>query len=147
MSRFYSSLNEMNMPFEGGKIALYLGSKLVVILRDMDETIPFPGHWDLPGGGREGDETPVECVLRETEEELGLKIPVDALAWGRAYLERDRRHWFFVGRLPEIAVKQIRFGNEGQGWQLMRDQTFIDHPRAIPHLQSRLLQFLQSGQS
>ena len=61
----------MNMAIEhkgfyGDKLVLIVGDKLAVILRDDKPSIPSPNHWDMPGGGREGCETPLECVLRET---------------------------------------------------------------------------------
>ena len=62
----------MTEPFLGAKLALLVGDRIVTILRDDIPTIPWPGHWDLPGGGREGDETPETCVLRELEEELAI---------------------------------------------------------------------------
>jgi 8-oxo-dGTP diphosphatase len=138
MSRFYASESEMNMPFHGAKLALYLGNKLVVILRDIREDIPFPGHWDLPGGGREGDELPLQCALRETKEELGLDVSPGFVTWGQSFLEGERRKWFFVAGLPEIAVRDIVFGDEGLGWQLMDEVAFLRHPRAVPQFQSRL---------
>ena len=69
------------MEFSGAKLALFLGQELLVILRDDRPDIPYPGHWDLPGGGREGDETPQACVLRETQEEVGLKLTENDLGW------------------------------------------------------------------
>lgn len=35
--------------------------------------------WLPPGGGREGDETPEECILREVQEETGLTVSVECL--------------------------------------------------------------------
>ncbi len=32
------------------------------------------GHWDFPKGHLEGNETPIEAMLREVEEETGLKV-------------------------------------------------------------------------
>ena len=52
------------MGFDGAKLALYVGEKLAVILRDDTPGLPFADHWDLPGGGREGEETPLGCALR-----------------------------------------------------------------------------------
>ncbi|MDW4500074.1 NUDIX hydrolase [Sulfitobacter sp. D35] len=144
MSRFYASAEEMNMPFDGAKLALYLGPRLVVILRDMVETIPFPGHWDLPGGGREGDESPVACALRETREELGLDVPIEALVWGRSFREGAKRKWFFVAGLPISAARKVSFGDEGQGWRLMDERSFLEHPRAVPQFQDRLRAYVDS---
>ena len=50
--------------FQGCKIALFCGDKLLVILRDDKENIPWPNMWELPGGGREGDESPFDCAAR-----------------------------------------------------------------------------------
>lgn len=63
--------------FSGTKIALFCQTNLVVYLRDEKAGIPFPGLWDLPGGGREADESPIECVIREVEEEFGLRLSAE----------------------------------------------------------------------
>ena len=46
--------------FTGCKIALFCGNRLLTILRDDKASIPWPNMWELPGGGREGDESPFE---------------------------------------------------------------------------------------
>lgn len=43
-------------------------------LRDAHKPICDPGTWSLPGGAREGDETPEEAVARELLEETGLVL-------------------------------------------------------------------------
>jgi 8-oxo-dGTP diphosphatase len=40
---------------------------------------PRDGHWALPGGLVENDETPEQAVVRETEEETGLRTSLDGL--------------------------------------------------------------------
>jgi 8-oxo-dGTP pyrophosphatase MutT (NUDIX family) len=37
------------------------------------------GQWALPGGKIDGDETPVEAALRETHEELGLRLDASSV--------------------------------------------------------------------
>jgi 8-oxo-dGTP diphosphatase len=59
-------------PFVGCKLALLDGERVLVYTRDDRPDIQFPGMLDLPGGGREGNESPEDCVLRELEEEFGL---------------------------------------------------------------------------
>ena len=130
------------MSFEGAKLALYLGDKLAVILRDDTPGLLFADYWDLPGGGREGDETPLVCALRECREELGIVVSPAAVVWQRAFKENQAIKWFFVARLPETAVAEVVLGDEGQRWTLMSDVDFLNHPKAVPDFQDRLRVFL-----
>lgn len=47
------------------------GSEVLLIQRDIE---PFKGHWTLPAGYEEYDETPVQTAERETREETGLEV-------------------------------------------------------------------------
>ena len=132
----------MNMPFTGAKLALLAGRNLIVILRDDDPAIPFPAHWDLPGGGREAHEPPLACALRETAEELGLTIAPETISWGRRFTSGGETNWFFVARVPEEIVGSIRFGDEGQRWALMPIADFLTHPAAVPNFKARLQIYL-----
>ncbi|KIN74806.1 NUDIX hydrolase [Sulfitobacter guttiformis] len=125
-------------PFAGAKLALYLGERLAVILRDAKPGLIFANHWDLPGGGREGDEGPIHCALRECREELGLLVPEGAIVWGRAFPEGTQAKWFFVAQMPESAIGDVVFGNEGQEWRMMEESRFVTHPMAVPAFKDRL---------
>lgn len=130
--------------FDGAKIALLCAGHVLSIQRDDRPDIPFPGYWDLPGGGREADETPRACVIRETAEELTLDISPLPFLWGRRYpgTVNPLPTWFFVAELPEALLPGIRLGNEGQGWRLIPRATFPTLDTAIPHLRNRLSDYL-----
>jgi 8-oxo-dGTP diphosphatase len=128
-------------PFHGAKAAVFIGERLLTLLRDDRPDIPFPAHWDFPGGGREGEETGFETLAREMREEVGL----DAHAAERlserlmpAMHLPDALIWFYVLRLPEEAVADIVFGDEGQGWALLDPAAFMALPNAVPSLVARL---------
>jgi 8-oxo-dGTP diphosphatase len=133
--------------FSGAKIALIHGREVIAYLRDDKDTIPFPGMWDLPGGGREAGETPVECVLREVEEEFGLVIHPDRIQRltchaGQGVGGLDT--WFCVAEITAEDIDAIRFGDEGQYWRMMAVEDFLNHDDAVPSLKLRLKAALEA---
>ena len=132
--------------FIGAKLALVAGGSILTYLRDDFAHIPWPTRWDLPGGGREGAESPEACVLRELQEEFGLALPAERLIWRRelpALLDAAKASWFFAGVLQAQDIAAIRFGEEGQHWRMMPVDAFLNHPRGVPGLQARTRLALQ----
>ena len=132
--------------FTGCKIALFCGDKLLTILRDDKASIPWPNMWELPGGGREGDESPFECAAREVYEELGIHLTEDCLLWSRVYpsvLYEGRYSVFMVGQLRQEQFDNITFGDEGQGHQLMNVEEFLSSSQAVPQLQERFRDYME----
>lgn len=127
--------------FNGAKAAFFHEGRLLTCLRDDFAHIPWPGFHDLPGGGREGDEAPAACLLRELREEFGLILPPDRLEYEISLPSMqpgEAPGWFFAGRLSRCEIEAIRFGDEGQSWQMMEVASFLSHPLAIPALQQRV---------
>ncbi|WP_374436334.1 NUDIX hydrolase [Tabrizicola sp.] len=130
----------MTPDFTGAKAALFCGASVLVYLRDEKPGLRWPGLWDLPGGGREGNEGPEDCLLRELWEEFGLRLGPERLVWRGVFpsmVEDGRKSVFFGGRLGRDEVRRIRFGDEGQGWELMPVGVFLGHPGAVPEMQRR----------
>jgi 8-oxo-dGTP diphosphatase len=126
--------------FVGAKAALFSGASVLTCLRDEKPGLRWPGFWDLPGGGREGSEGPEDCLLRELWEEFGLELTPDRLIWRRVFpsmVEAARSSVFFGGWLAPDEIAAIRFGDEGQGWELMAVEGFLGHPKAVPEMQRR----------
>lgn len=63
------------MAWEGSAVILVDGAGRV-LLQQRDDAIPPEGYgrWAIPGGGREGDESPRETAAREIAEETGLAL-------------------------------------------------------------------------
>ena len=131
--------------FSGAKLALIYQQHLLVYQRDNKEGILYPGMIDLPGGGREAEESPEDCVLRELDEEFGLKLDKARLSYCQRYTVReDCVAYFFAAAMTSIERDNIVFGDEGEYWALMPIQSFLDHPRAIPHLKQRVSDYLST---
>ena len=81
----------------------------IVLLSDRAEI--FLGHatgssrWDIPKGGIEPDETPLDAALRETREEAGLDLSSYKLQdLGRLKYRPEKDLHLFMLRLPRSAV-------------------------------------------
>ena len=134
------------LEFSGCKIALLCDDKLLTILRDDKASIPYPNMWELPGGGREGEETPFECVQREVFEELSLKLEETDIVWAKDYqgmLDPDKTSIFMVGTITQEEFANIVFGDEGQAYQMMDVSQFLSDKKVIPQLQDRLKDYLE----
>lgn len=130
--------------FKGAKIALICDGHLIAYQRDDKADIPFPDMWDLPGGGREMDETPMDCALRETWEEFGIRVDRSSVVWERYYpAERPDApgSYFHVAHL-DGGFGTVAFGDEGQRWEIMSIARFLDHPHVVGHLKVRLRHYL-----
>ena len=127
----------------GAKLALFVGDQLATLQRDDTPGLMWAGYWDLPGGGIEPGETPLQCVLRETYEELNLAIDPDQITWGRDYgTSSGDISWFFAAHVPGSVEAQIVLGDEGQAWALMSVESFLLHDKVVPQFKPRLGDYL-----
>jgi len=133
--------------FIGVKIALFFEGDLLVYLRDNKPGLRFAGLWDFPGGGREGEETPIECVTREVKEEFSIELKPVQIIWQKEWPsmhEPNSKAHFMVAQLTKNNFENIKFGVEGQKWKLMSVDEFFSHDDAVPHLKDRLKDYLKS---
>ena len=140
------NLLSRSFEFSGCKIALFCDDRILTILRDDKSNIPWPNMWELPGGGREGEETPFECVQREVLEELGIHLTKDCLLWDKIYpsmLFEGKESVFLVGKLTQEQFDSIVFGDEGQGYKLMSIDEFLGSDKVVPQLQARVRDYLE----
>ena len=141
-------LLDKHLDFTGCKIALICDGRILTILRDDKPTIPWPNLWELPGGGREGDESPFECVSREVYEELSIQLLKDDIVWSWIYpsmLDENKNSVFLVGKLTQEQFDSIVFGDEGQGYKLVRLEEFLASDRVVPQLQERVRDYMEES--
>ena len=139
---------EARFEFTGCKIALICDGQILTILRDDKEDIPWPNVWELPGGGREGNETPFECVAREVYEELSIQLSKADVIWFQIYpsmLDGNKKSVFLVGRLTQEQFESIIFGDEGQGYKLVSFEEFLTSDRVVPQLQERVRDYMEES--
>ena len=89
-----------------------LSCGVVILNRDRELLlchVTGQNHWDLPKGGIDHGETPLEAAIRETREESGLRLQPDALFdLGRfAYTNKKNLH-LFATLMPRFDLKELR---------------------------------------
>ncbi len=131
--------------FTGSKVALFCGDKIAVLLRDDRQDIPNPGMWDFFGGGREGEETPIECAIREINEELGIFLSSERFIWNKRFPsvnEPGQFSYFLVAHLTQLEIDSAHL-TEGQRWEIMEVKDFLAREDAIEKMKVRLLDYLE----
>ncbi|MFD2180379.1 NUDIX domain-containing protein [Veronia pacifica] len=137
-------MNKGNLPFSGCKLAVICDDKLLVYRRDAKQGIPYPNCWDFPGGGREGQETPEQCALRELHEEFALTFPDERIhfkRWVKSHTGVGGAYFMAI-HVGHEELADIQFGDEGQHWTMMTVQEYLSHPEAIQALKDRLTIYL-----
>ena len=72
----------------------------------------------------------------------------DCLLWSKVYpsmLFEGKESVFLVGKLTQEQFDSIVFGDEGQGYKLMRIEEFLGSDRVVPQLQDRVRDYLESN--
>lgn len=104
--------------------------------------------WDLPGGSREVGEQPMQTLVREVKEELGIDIKTSEIIWEDAHpsaIDDGQTVYFMVSGITDEQLRSVVFGDEGEGWKMMRLEEFINHSNVVPGMQQRLKEYLQSS--
>ena len=134
----------MGETFHGAKAVVLIGEQVLLYRRDPH--VRWGGLWDMPGGGREGVETPQDCLAREVFEEFGLDLSESEELWAAdfpAMAAEGEKAWFFVVQFPPSAVSQIKFGEEGQYWRVFPLEAAVTLPDLIEPLRKRLIFWLR----
>jgi 8-oxo-dGTP diphosphatase len=130
--------------FNGSKGFIFIGEKLLVYRRDSSVT-NFPLMIDLPGGGKEGDETPFETFTREAKEEFGIEVKKENIVHSKAHqsiVEPWKQSYFFVAKLPASEEKNIVFGTEGTEFYLLEVDDYLNRKDIIDRHRVRLMDYL-----
>ncbi|MFD1745167.1 8-oxo-dGTP diphosphatase MutT [Rhizobium helianthi] len=112
-----------------------------ILLAQRPEGKSLAGLWEFPGGKVEAGETPEETLVRELEEELGIKTKVPCLA---PLTFASHTYEDFHLLMPLYVCRRfegIPVGREGQAIKWVRTAQLRDYP--MPPADEPLIPFLQ----
>jgi 8-oxo-dGTP diphosphatase len=111
-----------------------------VLLAQRPEGKPMAGLWEFPGGKVEAGETPEETLIRELDEELGIRTKVACLApltfASHSYDDFHLLMPLYVCRRYE----GVAHGREGQAVKWVRPKALRDYP--MPPADEPLIPYL-----
>ena len=130
----------------GRKILLVAACALIdadgrILLAQRPEGKSLAGLWEFPGGKVESGETPEETLVRELEEELGIKTRIPCLA---PLTFASHTYETFHLLMPLYVCRRfegIATGREGQALKWVRPANLRDYP--MPPADEPLIPFLQ----
>ncbi len=112
-----------------------------ILLAQRPEGKSLAGLWEFPGGKVELGETPEETLIRELEEELGIKTKVACLA---PLTFASHSYDTFHLLMPLYVCRRyegIPRGAEGQAIKWVKPQALRDYP--MPPADEPLIPYLQ----
>ncbi|MBB3945251.1 8-oxo-dGTP diphosphatase [Rhizobium skierniewicense] len=112
-----------------------------ILLAQRPEGKSLAGLWEFPGGKVESGETPEETLVRELEEELGIKTKVACLA---PLTFASHSYETFHLLMPLYVCRRyegIPRGAEGQAIKWVKPQALRDYP--MPPADEPLIPYLQ----
>ncbi len=117
-----------------GTAVLFFNSKdeLLVVKPD------YRDGWLVPGGSADADESPLQCAVRETREEIGLDLPelrLVGIYYGksRGVFTDSLKFVFYGGILSDETITKIRLQTEE-----LEEYRFAPAEEAIPLLSTSL---------
>lgn|GEM_PF-636691 len=132
-----------NVVFNGVKGLVFIGEKVLVFQRD--QGVEFPMQIDLPGGGRENEESPFETFKREVKEEFNLEVREKDVQYAKRYpsvLFKDQFAYFIVVRSNSFKEQDIIWGKEGIDYFLLDPKEFVDLKNGVQRQQKRVADYL-----
>ena len=121
-------------PVPAAGVVIEKDGKILLVKRKFE---PYKGDWCLPAGFMEYDESPEQCAVRETKEELNVDVELDGLFGVYSGKDDPRTHAILVMYWAKITGGELKPGDDAEEIQYFaKDQVpsniaFLAHRQII----------------
>lgn len=130
-----------------GTSIIFINSQrtVLLVLRDNKQSIPSPNCWDIPGGHVDHGETPLECIIREMEEEIELTLDPETIQLFDAREMPDRIEYTYW-KHEDLTIDEIIL-HEGQylKWFTLQEIENMDESKIAFGFKAVLLDFFNQA--
>jgi 8-oxo-dGTP diphosphatase len=98
-------------PVPAAGVVIEKEEKILLVKRKFE---PYKGDWCLPAGFMEYDESPEQCAIRETKEELGVDVELDGLYGVYSGKDDPRTHAVLVMYWAKIIGGELKPGDDAE---------------------------------
>jgi 8-oxo-dGTP diphosphatase len=119
-------------PVPAAGVVIEKDGKLLLVKRKFE---PFRGDWCLPAGFMEYDESPEQCAIRETKEELGVDVELDGLYGVYSGKDDPRTHAVLVMYWAMITSGELKPGDDADEIQYFTKNEIPSNIAFLAHQQ------------
>ena len=96
----------------GVQLIIFNQNNEILITKRSNTKMVLPGKWECNGGAIEAGETPVEGLIREIKEELGINVNTDKLIFLKTVIKDKKHHMKEVYLYKDnIDINDLRFSD------------------------------------
>jgi len=134
-----------DIEFSGSKGLVFIGNQILLYRRD-GRTTRYPHYLDLPGGGREGHESPFDTFKRELKEEFGIDVTESDISFCSVHesiSDPGMTGYFLVAKLGDALKKEVKPSEEVPEPMFMTLEEYLLQPDVIPKQVERIRAYLE----
>lgn len=138
-SAFLGSRSQLRPAHAVAALLQLANGRYIMQLRDSNRDIFYPDYWGCFGGAVEPDEEPIDALVRELGEELGIVVPrVDVRRFTEFTFDFGfagdsvRRRTYYEARLPQSDLGGMTLG-EGADIGDFQGDILLAMPGVVPY--------------
>ncbi|MGB7062677.1 MAG: NUDIX hydrolase [Candidatus Zixiibacteriota bacterium] len=119
-------------PVPAAGVVIEEDGKILLVKRKFE---PYKGDWCLPAGFMEYDESPEQCAIRESKEELGVDVELDGLYGVYSGKDDPRTHAVLVMYWANITGGELKPGDDAEEIEFFAKDKIPDNIAFLAHRQ------------
>ncbi len=119
-------------PAPAAGVVIEKDGKILLVKRKFE---PYKGDWCLPAGFMEYDESPEQCAIRETKEELNVDVKLEGLYGVYSGKDDPRTHAVLVMYWAKVIGGKLKPGDDAEEMEFFAKDKVPDNIAFLAHQQ------------